>query len=75
MKLTKTFAKLNNGAECVYREVDLAVNESEVRELDSDGFVHGSEMEGGVGVDTVLVQCVLGSGQPFVAGGPPQSVV
>lgn len=66
---------MNNGAERVNREVDLAVNVSEVRKLDSDGFVHRSEVEGSIGVDAILIQCVLGSGQPFIASWPPQSMV
>lgn len=73
--LTKTFTKLYNGAKGVYREVNLAVNVSEVRELDSDWFVHGSEVESGVCMDSVLVQCVLRSRQPFVACGPPECVI
>lgn len=37
--------------------------------------MHGREVEGGIRVDTILVQGVLGSRQPFVACRPPERMV
>ena len=75
MSYTKTFAKLNDSTERIDREVNLAIDVSQIGQLDPDGFVHRCKMECSVRVDSVLVQRVFRPGEPVVASGPPERVV
>lgn len=68
-------AELYNRAECVNREVDPAVDVSEVRQLDPQRLVHRREVQGCVRMHPVLVQGVLGPREPLVARRPPERVV
>lgn len=55
------FTKLYNSTKCVDREVDLAVNVSQVRQLNPQRLVHRCEVQRGICMDSVLVQCVFGA--------------
>lgn len=66
---------MKHSVERLDREVHSAVQISQIGQLYTERFVHGREMEEGVRLHTILVQCGAGPGQPGVAVWPPEGVV
>ena len=54
--LTQFFAEVDAGVEGLDGEVDGAVDEPQVGQLNLEGLVHGREVDDGVSCDVVLVQ-------------------